>query len=198
MRLGWSSVRVAGYNLQPGNYSSLTAANLQPTAYQERNDQCGNQHHSREHLMMGIVMPDTCWAYKKYNKIISGIQLVLFSYDKIKSHFGTLPTRLTKINAHLNSAAWKRAVGIATRRWDGRSRFQYRKEQETFLISETSRPASYPAANRGSFGGGKAVGTWYWHTHLAPRLKKQWSYTSSPPRAFMTWARKLLPLVLYI
>jgi len=27
--------------------------------------------------MMGIVMPETCWAYKKYNKIISGIKLVL-------------------------------------------------------------------------------------------------------------------------
>jgi len=36
--LGWSSVR----------------------ANQERNDQCGNQNHSRELLMMGIVMPETC------------------------------------------------------------------------------------------------------------------------------------------
>jgi len=25
--------------------------------------------------MMGIVVTETCWAYKKYNKIISGIQL---------------------------------------------------------------------------------------------------------------------------
>jgi len=25
-----------------------------------RNAQCGNQHHSRELLMMGIVMPETC------------------------------------------------------------------------------------------------------------------------------------------
>jgi len=32
VRLGWS----------------LTAPNLQPTANQERNDQCGNQHYSRE------------------------------------------------------------------------------------------------------------------------------------------------------
>ena len=65
MPLGWSSVRVAArILLQP---------NLQPPANQERNDQCGNQHHSRELLMMGIVMPETCWAYKKYNKIISGI-----------------------------------------------------------------------------------------------------------------------------
>jgi len=31
---------------------------LQPTANQERNDQCGNQHHSRELLMMGIVVPE--------------------------------------------------------------------------------------------------------------------------------------------
>jgi len=58
--------------LQPGHYSSLTAPNLQHTANQERNDQCGNQHHSRELLMTDIVMPETCWAYKKYNKI-SGI-----------------------------------------------------------------------------------------------------------------------------
>jgi hypothetical protein len=41
-------------SLQPGPYSSLTAPNLQPTANQHRNDQCGNQHHSRELMMMGI------------------------------------------------------------------------------------------------------------------------------------------------
>ena len=51
----------------------LTAPNLQPTTNQERNDQRGNKHHSRKFLMMGIVMPETCWARKKYNKIISGI-----------------------------------------------------------------------------------------------------------------------------
>ena len=61
------------FSLQPGHYSSLTAPNLQPTANQDRNHQCGNQRYSRELLMMGIVVPETCWAYKKYNKIISGI-----------------------------------------------------------------------------------------------------------------------------
>ena len=45
---------------QPGHYSSLTTPNLQPTANQERNDQCGKEHHSRELLMIGIVMPETC------------------------------------------------------------------------------------------------------------------------------------------
>ena len=76
MRLRWSSVRVAGFSLQPGHYFSLTATNLQPTANQERNDHCGNQHYSRELLMMGIVVSETCSAHKKYNKIISGMQLV--------------------------------------------------------------------------------------------------------------------------
>jgi len=48
------------FSLQPGHYSSLTAPNLQRTANQERNDQCGNQHYTRELLMMGIVVPETC------------------------------------------------------------------------------------------------------------------------------------------
>jgi len=48
--------------------SGLTAPNLQPAENQERNEQCGNQYYSRELLMLGIVVPETCWAYKKYNK----------------------------------------------------------------------------------------------------------------------------------
>ena len=38
----------------------LTAPNIQHTANQERNDQCGNQHHGRELLTMGIVVPEIC------------------------------------------------------------------------------------------------------------------------------------------
>jgi len=71
LHLQWerkSSVRAAGsstcLSLQPGHYSSLPAPKLQPTANQERNNQCGNQHYIRELLMMGIVMPLTYWAYK--------------------------------------------------------------------------------------------------------------------------------------
>jgi len=48
----FSSVRAAA--------SSLTAPNLQPTENQELNGQCGKQHYSRELLMMGIVVPETC------------------------------------------------------------------------------------------------------------------------------------------
>jgi len=80
----------------PEHYSILTAPNLQPTANQERNDQCGNQHYSRELLMLGILVPETCWAYKKYNKIISGmylafiLQLSQWCTVQQTSHYGSV------------------------------------------------------------------------------------------------------------
>jgi len=60
VRIGWISVRAVGQSLYPGHCSSLPASKFQPTANQERNDQCGNQHYSRELLMMGIVVRETC------------------------------------------------------------------------------------------------------------------------------------------
>jgi len=69
--------------LQPGHYSKLIAPKLQPTTNQERNEQCGNQHYSRELLMMGIVVPETCGDYKKHNRIISDIKLFFFYFSVI-------------------------------------------------------------------------------------------------------------------
>jgi hypothetical protein len=42
VRLGLSSARVARLSLQQGYYSKPAAPNLQHTAKQEQNDQCGN------------------------------------------------------------------------------------------------------------------------------------------------------------
>jgi len=94
--------------LQPGHYSSLTAPYLQHTANQERNDQCGNQHHSRELLMMGIVMFETCWAYKKYNKISSGIYLFFFSSVITMMH-GTINVRRVQCLQHAN-VLWQKGT----------------------------------------------------------------------------------------
>ena len=69
---------MSGLQAKARHYSNLTAPNLQPTANQERNDQRGNKHYSRELLMMGIVVPETCSADKKNNKIISSINFLLF------------------------------------------------------------------------------------------------------------------------
>ena len=35
------------------------------------------QQHSRKLLMMDILMSETCWAHKKWNKIASDIKLVI-------------------------------------------------------------------------------------------------------------------------
>jgi len=56
VRLEWCP----GCRLQPGHHSSLPTSSLQPTTNQERNDQYGNQRYSRELLMMGAVVPETC------------------------------------------------------------------------------------------------------------------------------------------
>jgi len=69
---------VGGCSLQPGHYSSLPAPNLQHTENQERNDQCDNQHYSSQLLRMGIVMPETCWDYNKWNLV----GFLFFSYHK--------------------------------------------------------------------------------------------------------------------
>jgi len=53
-------IRQSCFSLQPGHYPSLTTPNPQPTGSQELKDQCGNQHYSREVLMMGIVVPEVC------------------------------------------------------------------------------------------------------------------------------------------
>ena len=96
-------------SLKPGHYSSLTAPYLQHTANQEWHDQWGNQHHSRELLMMGIVMLETCWAYKKCNNISSDIYLVFLFFSYLNSifprviHYSTNVKRTgRKINLILN------------------------------------------------------------------------------------------------
>jgi len=45
--------------------------------------------------MMGIAVPENFWAYKKYNKIISNIQLVLFFSYRNDAPFNTHHIPLT-------------------------------------------------------------------------------------------------------
>jgi hypothetical protein len=48
------------YSLRSGHSSNLPALNLQPAATPEPDGLCGNQRYSRELLMMGIMVPETC------------------------------------------------------------------------------------------------------------------------------------------
>ena len=73
LKIGSVRVRAAGHNLEPGHLSSLPAPKFQPTANQEPDGPCGNQHYSRELLMIGIVVPETRWAYHKQKITTSSI-----------------------------------------------------------------------------------------------------------------------------
>ena len=46
--------------LRSGHSSILPALNFQPAATREPDGLCGNQRYRREHLLMGIMVPETC------------------------------------------------------------------------------------------------------------------------------------------
>ena len=66
--LGWSGIRVAS-----------ASSNL--TTHRTKNNTTNVviQQNSRKLLMMDILMSETCWAHKKWNKIASDIKLVFYS-----------------------------------------------------------------------------------------------------------------------
>jgi len=54
------------------------------------------QQHSCELLMMDILMSETCWVHKKWNKIVSDIKLVFYSSTITMMH-GPINTRFTRV-----------------------------------------------------------------------------------------------------
>jgi len=73
--LGWSGVRVAGWSLKHGYHSNPTTPKHQQSN-QEHATNVVIQQNSRNILMMDILMSETCWANKKWNKKASDIKLV--------------------------------------------------------------------------------------------------------------------------
>ena len=61
------------------------------------------QQHSRKLLMMDILMSETCWVHKKWNKIASDIKLVFYS-STIQTVSGIPPSLF--LNGHRCLFAW--------------------------------------------------------------------------------------------
>jgi len=59
------------------------------------------QQNSRKLLMMDILMSETCWAHKKWNKIASDIKLVFYS-STITMAQGPINTRLCRVCLFIN------------------------------------------------------------------------------------------------
>ena len=88
--LGWCGIRVAGWST-----TSACTADTTPTqsyrisdTHRTKNNTTNVviQQNSRKLLMMDILMSETCWAHKKWNKIASDIKLVFYSSTVTMMH----------------------------------------------------------------------------------------------------------------
>jgi hypothetical protein len=66
------------------------------------------QQHSRQLLMMDILMSETCWAHKKWNKIASDIKLV-FRSSTITTMHGPINIRYIIRSAHVTRKMYGRS-----------------------------------------------------------------------------------------
>ena len=69
--------------------------------------------HSRKPLTMDVLMSETCWVHKKWNKIVSDIKLVFYS-STITMMQGPINIRYGK-SVRVNSAQWKTPESTARR-----------------------------------------------------------------------------------
>jgi len=80
---------------------------LNPPSLQNKTADMVIQQHSRKFLMMDILMSETCWVHKTWNKIASDIKLVFYSSTSRKyslfAIFGYLITLLQLSNFCSNS-----------------------------------------------------------------------------------------------
>ena len=81
--LGWTGIRVAGFSLPSACNTDTTPTqpHRNSNTHRTKNNTTNVviQQNSRKLLLMGILMSETCWAHKKWNKIASDIKLVLYS-----------------------------------------------------------------------------------------------------------------------
>jgi len=75
--LGWSGIRVAACNTDTTPTQPHRISNTHRTKNNTTNVMI--QQNSRKLLMMAILISETYWAHKKWNKIASDIKLVFYS-----------------------------------------------------------------------------------------------------------------------
>jgi len=103
---GWVGV-VAGWSLQHGYHPKPATPKLQHTTNQEHTTDVVIQQNSRRLLMMDVLMSETCWAHKKWNKIASDIKLV-FNSSTITMMRGPINIRIYMSNAYEIANEWRK------------------------------------------------------------------------------------------
>ena len=86
-------LRFAGFSLQNEHHQIPAAPKLQHTTKWEQDDRCGNATTQSRLLKMDILMSETYWAHKKWNKIAS--DKLVFHSSSIKMMHGPINIRCT-------------------------------------------------------------------------------------------------------
>jgi len=82
------------FSLQHGYHANPTTPKHQHTSNQEHTTDVVIQQNSRKLLMMDILMSETCWAHKKWNKTANDLKLV-FLFSTITMMHGPINIRFT-------------------------------------------------------------------------------------------------------
>ena len=89
LRLVFGGVRFAGWSTASACKTITTQNQPHQISNTQRNENKTTdvviQQHRRKLLMMDILMSETCWAHKKWNKIASDIKLVFHSSTTIST-----------------------------------------------------------------------------------------------------------------
>ena len=72
------------------------------------------QQHSRKLLMMDILMSETCWTHKKWNKITSDIKLVFYSSTILLILYRLLLCSPSSFHCYLNFSTCTKALQVYT------------------------------------------------------------------------------------
>ena len=95
---GWSTTSASACNTKTTQNQPHQISNTQRT--DNKMTDVVIQQHGRKPLMMDILMPETCWARKKWNKIASDIKLVFHS------------STITMIHGPINTEDMESFVGM--------------------------------------------------------------------------------------
>ena len=104
--------------LQPATWANTSrnkSSNTQRT--ENKTTDVVIQQHSRKLLKMDILISETCWAHKKWNKIASDIKLVFHSSAMKRHHLENRPCMLAgRENARIlveNREKWRHVINTA-------------------------------------------------------------------------------------
>ena len=102
----WSGIRVAGWSTASACNTDTTPTQPHRNSNTHRTKKNSTnvviQQNSRKLLTMDILMSETCWAHKKWNKIASDIKLFFYSSTSTMMHG---PINIKKISYSLTFSA---------------------------------------------------------------------------------------------